>query len=252
MNRDLSVSERIHRAVTSTETEKVMATHAYLHGASRAKEEWTTIWSRRDDISWAHAFGRMRGWDSVWAGSVGDYDVQTYDNYKELIQVYPETIGMDPRPLMVNSMHPLTNGIIEVAEDGETARCSYLTPGLLYAILDPSGERFSMMLWERYGADFRYEDGKLLYIHDQVCPDLFAPMFDVFNLAVAKYGELKHPELHPPVEPSRPRRVTDPGPLHIPCSPVQPVQNSVPWPEPYQTLDNNNTYTKCPEYGPME
>ena len=35
----------------------------------------------------------------------------------------------------------------------------------------------------------------------------------------------------------------DPGPLHNDWSLVQTVQNTVPWPEPYKTLDNDNTYT---------
>ena len=36
--------------------------------------------------------------------------------------------------------------------------------------------------------------------------------------------------------------VTD-GPLHSNYTPVQRVQDSVPWPEPYKTLDDHNTYT---------
>ena len=38
--------------------------------------------------------------------------------------------------------------------------------------------------------------------------------------------------------------VTDPGPLHLPYSVIMPPQNTVPWPEPYKTLDNDNSY--CP------
>ena len=36
----------------------------------------------------------------------------------------------------------------------------------------------------------------------------------------------------------------DPGPLHSNWSVTQTVQNTVPWPEPYATMDNDNTYTK--------
>ena len=38
--------------------------------------------------------------------------------------------------------------------------------------------------------------------------------------------------------------VTDPGPLHLPYSVIMPPQNTVPWPVPYQTLDNDNSF--CP------
>ena len=36
----------------------------------------------------------------------------------------------------------------------------------------------------------------------------------------------------------------DPGPLHSNWSVTQTVQNTVPWPEPYATMDNDNTYTQ--------
>ena len=37
--------------------------------------------------------------------------------------------------------------------------------------------------------------------------------------------------------------VSDPGPLHMPYSVLKAPQDTVPWPEPYETLDNDNTYT---------
>ena len=40
-----------------------------------------------------------------------------------------------------------------------------------------------------------------------------------------------------------PPPVTDPGPLHQPYSVLKAPVNTVPWPEPYETLDNDNTYT---------
>jgi hypothetical protein len=49
-------------------------------------------------------------------------------------------------------------------------------------------------------------------------------------------GEMMPPTLGQPC-------VTDPGPLHMPYSVLSKPQNTVPWPEPYHTLDNDNTYT---------
>ena len=40
-----------------------------------------------------------------------------------------------------------------------------------------------------------------------------------------------------------PPPVSDPGPLHMPYSVLKAPQDTVPWPEPYETLDNDNTYT---------
>ena len=136
MNRDMTISQRVTRAADSCELEKVLATHNYLHAASRSYEEWTTVWSKREDTSWAHSFGRMRGFPSIWMGSVVDYDQQCIDNYRQIEANYPEVAGMDYRPLYNNAMHTLTNGVLEVADDGKTARASYLTPGLLYSFLN--------------------------------------------------------------------------------------------------------------------
>ena len=37
--------------------------------------------------------------------------------------------------------------------------------------------------------------------------------------------------------------VDDPGPLHVEYNFFLTPQNTCPWPEPYETLDNDNTYT---------
>ena len=36
--------------------------------------------------------------------------------------------------------------------------------------------------------------------------------------------------------------VAVPGPIHYNYTPIMHVQNTVPWPEPYTTMDRNNTY----------
>ncbi len=64
----------------------------------------------------------MRGFKSIWMGSVVDYDAICIDNYRKVIENYPEVAGMDYRPLYNNAMHTLTNGSIEVADDGKSRR----------------------------------------------------------------------------------------------------------------------------------
>ena len=245
MNRELPLSQRVTRAADSCELERVLATHNYLHAASRSIEEWTTVWSRRDDTSWAHAFGRMRGFKSIWMGSVVDYDAICIENYRKVIEKYPEVAGMDYRPLYNNAMHTLTNGIIEVADDGESARASYLTPGLIYNFLGEDGKPWGAMLWERYGMDFVKENGEWKFLHYQVCPEFF-DLFDVTNPAAMMYENLKNDVPPPPV--ATPKYLDDPGPLHIECGPLIPPQATCPPPEPYATLDNQNTYTQFPQY----
>ena len=127
--RELTLHERIRNADASQQVENVKAKHAYLHGRADATGEWSVIWSRSDDCSWAHAFGRMRGFDQVYHGSVGDYDKMCMENWLDLYEVYPEVTGKDPRPLMECSVHTLVTDVIEVAADGKTARGIWISPG---------------------------------------------------------------------------------------------------------------------------
>ena len=100
------------------------------------------------------------------------------------------------------------------------------------------------MRWERYGSDFVLEHGRWLYLHEQVCPDIMGKL-DMTNFAHDDYERLTAPEEKGigPVTLGEDPDVTDPGPLHLPYSVIMPPQNTVPWPEPYETLDNEHSYT---------
>ena len=249
MKTHLSLSQRIHNAVGSQQAENLHARHSYLHGKSFAKEEWGQIWSRSDQCSWAHAFGRWRGFQNVWYGSVTCYDAACFSRFTQIYEIYPQVGGMDPRPLSEVSCHTLVTDIIEVADDGQTARAYFLTPGLIYSTLNGNEKKRCAYLWERYGADFVFEDGEWKFLHEQVCPDMFGNLDDI-NWAHSKYDMLKNPPPPPPagaMPPKKDQRLQDPGPLHKDWTPIQLVQNTVPWPVPYITLDNNNTYTQQPE-----
>ncbi len=277
----LTLEERVHRAEGGLAAENLHARHSYLHGGTRCKEEWDEIWSRADDISWAHGFGRMRGFEEVWYNSVTTYNWRGISNYGNIFNIVPKASYLtDFRSLSEVAMHTLATDIIEVAEDGQTARGFFLTPGVLFCACNGNGHYWGGNLWERYGSDFRFEDGEWRYIHEQVCPDVGGD-FDFGNEAADKYHYLLHPEDRPagpggppPAEaeegaaPGAPDpsgaegniaaatedlpdiramlHLSDPGPLHKDWDVFQTVQNTVPWPEPYETMNNSNTYTKQP------
>ena len=242
----LTLEERVRNAAASQAVENVKAEHAYYHGRADATGEWGTIWSRSDECSWAHAFGRMRGFDQVWYGSVTRYDAQAMENWLKLYEYYPEVGGKDPRPLLEASVHTLVTDIIEVAADGKTARGSFITPGVIHSRLTEEHQKYCMILWERYGSDFICEDGEWKYLHEHVCPDIPGTL-DCTNWAAAEYARLTQPD-EEGIQPQGgsggcPPPVTDPGPLHSPYSLLQKPANTVPWPEPYETMDEHNTYT---------
>ena len=252
--RELTLHERIRNADASQQVENVKAKHAYLHGRADATGEWSVIWSRSENCSWAHAFGRMRGFDQVYHGSVGDYDKMCMENWLDLYEVYPEVTGKDPRPLMECSVHTLTCDVIEVADDGRSVRGSFVTPGAIHSTLDPDGAKWCHIMWERYGSDFVIDktDGRLKYLNEQVCPDIMSDL-DYRDWAAEEYARRTDPDAPPPppVTAGMPA-VTYPGPWHRPYSLLQPPQRDVMWPEPYETLDQDHRYNdpRIPEHQP--
>jgi len=247
MKKHLSLSQRIHNAEGAQAAEAIHARHSYLHAKAFGKEEWGEIWSRSDETSWAHAFGRWRGFDAVWRGNVSKYNARAISPYEKMFDLVPEIAWLtDFRPLNEIAMHTLATDIIEVADDGKTARAYFCTPGVISSALTPKMTYRGAILWERYGSDFICEDGEWKYLHEQVCPDLFGD-YDAGNCGAELYQKFIDPNAPPPEKfdgGGGEMQLNDLGPLHFPYSPVQPLQNTVPWPVPYKTMDNDNTYTK--------
>lgn len=277
----LTLEQRLHNAFASQEVENIKTLHAYLHAASHSFEEWDQLWSRSDDITWAHGFGRMVGWDEVWLNSVLNYDSDVVGLYSRLLEMYPEVNGKDPRACGLGGLHTLASGVVEVAEDGMSARTFYETPGSMASTHSPSGKRAGNMLWERYGSDFIFQDGKWLYFHEHVCPDFGFTYNSGSDWAHAQYapggaggpggpgggpssasggpgggpgggpsGPSGGPGGGKPGGPGGGQKrqkketvCTDPGPLHHSWSLTQTVQREIHWPVPYQTLDEANTYS---------
>lgn len=260
MNEHLSLSQRIHNADGSQQVENLKAIHAYSHGRNWPIEEWGYIWDTSDETSWAHGFGRWRGYYKIWQNSVAKWDIPTFSNYIKAYEIWPEIGGMDPRALNFAAVHNLSSDVIEVAEDGKSARGAYLTPGTIFEQLKPSGKRRCIYMWERYGADFICDEkGRWKYLHEHVCPDMQGSMddsnwsLDALEMAMnpkpfgfpgmePPAGD-SAPDAAPPDVPHGPRNVDDPGPLHVEYDFFLTPQDTCPWPEPYKTLDNDNTYT---------
>ncbi len=247
MKKTLTLRQRIHNAAGSQAVENCHARHAYFHARANSAEEWDNIWSKSDWCAWGHIFGRMRGYESVYRGSVTSYDAIVYNYYNSIWQKYPQVGGADPRPLTEVSMHVLDTDIIEVAADGMSARAAFYTPGCIFSNYTPEGHKRYHFVTERYGSDFVFEDGEWKYLHEQVCPDYCCALdnenWGLTVLKQATTGARPDAELASGGEDTKPP-LEEPGPLHFEYSPAQPSVDSVPWPEPYETLDDDNTYAK--------
>jgi hypothetical protein len=147
------------------------------------------------------------------------------------------------------SCHVLASPVIEIADDGESARSFYLTPGTMMNVIGFSGGRNGMWLWERYGSEFVYVDGRWWWFHEQVCPDL-CDAYDHKNWAHDKYqlyvdGKLNVGQCSAPPTSG----CSDVRQAHNDVSIIQTVQDTVPAPEPYAHLDEEHTYSPgCADY----
>ena len=244
MNEELSFEQRLHNAIGGQEIENVKARHSLWHAMSYSKEEWDNIWHKGKNATWAHFFGRMVGFEEVWSGSVIDADEDVYTRFTAKCRQDPAYSHLDIRSTGSSGCHNLASPVIEVAADGKTARASYLTPGMtaMGGGVSSYGSNCGIF-WERYGSDFCCEpDGKWVYFHEQVCPDVMGSYTQGGNWGHDLFESARRGQIRIGGGMS-PNNITDPGPLHCDLSAIQTVQRTVPWPEPYETMDDANTYS---------
>ena len=285
MNKNLSFEQRIHNVLAGQKVEELKARHAYLHGMDCGREEYGWFWLRSDNSTFGHTFGRMMGFKELVPAHFDDpIDPLSMDLAPDDRMIRPGGMGdlPDTGPFAMNknrekptdrptklvdifgpfglyghnwkgtfaaSCHVLASPVIEVADDGESARSFYLTPGTMMNVIGFGGGRNGMWLWERYGSEFVYRDGRWWWFHEQVCPDI-ADQYDGHNWAHDLYEKYVSGSLAvgqcsaPPVS-----GCSDVRQAHNDVSIIQTVQDTVPCPEPYAHLDEAHTYSPgCAEY----
>ena len=280
MNKNKSFHDRVAAVVAGQKVEELKARHAYLHGVNRGREEYGSFWLRSDNSTFGHTFGRMMGYqelvpahfgDPLKHGPFGDDDapkggmsnpdgdegmpfehstekpVDRPTKMKDMFEKF-DLYGHNPGAFG-QSCHVLASPVIEVADDLKSVRSFYLTPGTMMGMCGPKGGRSGGYLWERYGSEFVYRDGRWWWFHEQVCPDI-ADSYDATNWAQDRFrkyisGELKVGNCSGP-----PRSgISDLRQAHQDISIIQPVQDTVPDPKPYEKLDEEHTYSPgCTEF----
>ena len=244
---NLTIEQRLHNALGSQKVEEYKARHAYLHAIMYSKQEWDVFWHKSPNTTWAHQFGRMVGWEEVYYNSVVHTDANMLGLAIQKMQSMEEMWGHDFLSTGKSGCHALASDVIEVAEDGMSARAFYLTPGTMtggmsMGLANGSVCRGGGWLWERYGSEFVFVDGAWKWFHEHVCPDT-AGQYDVGNWAHDRYVDYRSGKLKIGDLGGYPDRLTEPGTLHYDYSIIQTVQDTVPPPLPYKTLNDENTYS---------
>lgn len=251
MKEHLTLEQRIFNAYGSQECERLHGIHQLLSESNHLREEFPFMWAQTDEISWGFNWGRCLGWQEVLYAQFVNLGQMTLQYDVTIPKLYPETAMAEAGTSGFQEYNELNSGVIEVAEDGKSCRASWFCHGMQYTHFKPGGTRYGANTMERYGADFIFDetDGHWKFLHEQVASDGACLPFDTGNWAHDSYTELakKMPDGVPVPEEMEasggPPPCSNPGSLHEGYSALQPVQKSVDAPEPYVTLDNENSYT---------
>lgn len=146
---DPELARAAYKAADTAEINNVMSRHSWYHAAMMNPVEVEKIWSKRDDIVIARNTGYWKG------ESVRKY--------------YGEKVG-EPFTTGAFVWHPSTTGVVEVAEDRQTAKGVWYTPGG-GGHANADGSKHLDWMWEKYGVDFIREDGHWKIWHMKVYTD---------------------------------------------------------------------------------
>jgi hypothetical protein len=240
--KELTLNQKVQRALDIAQVQNVMSKHAYYHGAGRHLQELKDIWVKEDGACAATAsFGQNHGY---WVGMgrirrfYGELNEETRKkNLARVSELHPEVENRKENEGVGSMiMHTLTTPIIEVAGDGKTAKGMWYSPGQVTEV-GGDGKPMAMWMWEKYGADFVKEDGKWKLWHIHMYTDFAVPpgksWVDPTTQSDFSSGDTvqRPPEMKPDIE-----QVT-----YREWSPTT-VPQLVPMPEPYYTFSETFSY----------
>lgn len=254
-----NTAELIHWAESCNEIEYEYSMHSYWNFRLRVRPDHVSPmhWCKRDDIVAAHCFGALIGYDHAELGwSAGLRSGPMYEmllrRFAELRKKYPELENKNLEGQC--GMHQVCTSVIEVAEDGLSARASFYTPGIMADNTNGTGFQSGCFMWERYGTDWIYDPERADWgtWHNQVAED-FSSDLDCENPASATYEQLMRTgvTINDMMGPTKPSGIDIQGPSHIAYSPVQVPQYTAQPPMPYDTISHTSQYIPYPGDGKL-
>jgi SnoaL-like domain len=154
--------------------QNMMSRRSFYHAAGQQAEE-LEFYANRPDISFGQNQGFRVGMPAIAAAYKDRYakvralDLERISKLHPEIKNVPENIGVG-----MFQVHTITTPIIEVADDGQTAKGMWYTPGAVAGVTD-KGTLGADWIWEKYAVDFIKEDGKWKFWHIVVVTDIAVP-----------------------------------------------------------------------------
>lgn len=183
-----AIALNAQRALDIQAVENLMSRHVLYHCYGEHRAEMEEIWVQEPANQATASFGQNQGYyvgyDAIWEAYVEGHD----SSWLETAKAQAEQLGIDISGLSDEEiletyggmgqllLHVTTTAIIEVAEDGQTAKGYWYSPGMIAE----SGQSANS-IWEAYGADFIKENGEWKLWHLHMYTDFMCAFGDSFT-----------------------------------------------------------------------
>jgi hypothetical protein len=227
--------KRLQRALDYAEIQNVFALHEYYHHVP--SEEIEMIFAKKQpDVSFAQNWGVWVGLESI----KKYYRTESKEELQKQLDALRKWCPDIPNDIKYAracrmGFHMLTTPIIEVAEDGETAKGMWYTPGFMTGFDEKTGKWSAAWMYEKYAVDFIKEDGKWKIWHFSVYMDFSCP----YEKSWVEASEEQRLAGTPP--PTAPIKPDLPPPGYKTYSTRELWQMPRP-PEPYRTFSETFSY----------
>jgi hypothetical protein len=170
------IRRAVQRQQDYIEIQNLMSLRAYLHAAGRQDKEVELYAQKLEDVSFGINVGYRVGLKNIKAAYVDRFAKTRQVQLERMTRLFP-AVANTPENIGVGTfvVHNLTTPIIQVAEDGKTAKGMWYTPAAL-ASVDSNGTFHGTWTWEKYAVDFAKEEGKWKFWHILVLTDFGVPM----------------------------------------------------------------------------
>ncbi|MGC3982455.1 MAG: nuclear transport factor 2 family protein [Steroidobacteraceae bacterium] len=154
----------VQREQDAREIQNLMSRRAHLQSINN-NQGWVDLYARKQpDVSW-YMNGRYRiGLEEIKTTFVPTDNSRAQRNLENMIKLYPD-IENKPENYGVGEFreHALLSPLIEVAEDGKTAKGFWQSVGPQLAFAN--GQASGTLGFEKYAVDFIKEDGQWRFWH---------------------------------------------------------------------------------------
>lgn len=186
------------KALDEQAVENIMSRHVLYHCYGEHREEMEELWVQEPANQATACFGRNQGYevgyDYIWQSYVVEHD----ESWLSSATAWCEENGVDISGMTDEEiidvyggvgqllLHVTTTAIIEIADDGLTAKGYWYTPGMLKQTDYDNADS----MWENYGADFIKENGEWKIWHLHMYTDFQTEFGASFTGSSGSSGEL--------------------------------------------------------------